>query len=281
MSQANTQTAQAPKRAKLVLLAVTRDDVSQAARKVGTAIAKVEDAKRGLLTATADAIKAAKVTSMSAKQFDRQFRPECEAALAKLVQRGKLTEGSAKVYVSKLKTVFLSLANGLEPLASETFWEYADRASTDFLPTATLGDGSPVWEASTKRGPKAGKPKGRKGGQLPGAVADANSAADSSGSGFNRSPQVAAALILTGNNEARAQRLVLALASYGDEFDKWCASVLSDDDKAKVRAASKPQAPTAKPDVVTVAPDVPGTALADQLVKAQRKANERQARKAA
>lgn len=280
---AQTQTAspaQAPKaKAKVVLAALSPDVAKDAAFATAKAVVTCEKAKRTLLTSVAEAV-ALVGMALNAAQYDRQFKPYLAEGFAKAVKRGDISQKTADQYASKLKTAVLAILSGAAtPIAGETFWEFYDRA-TPLLVSATLANGSPVWEASAKRGRKVGarQPAKPGGGALPGHIAQANrdgSAADSAGDGFNRSPKTAAALILTGNNEARAQRLLIVLQSYAEQFDRFAETVLTDADKAELAkrstAATAERVLASKP--LTLKADQPATALADQLVKAQAKAN--------
>lgn len=281
MTQSNKTAA--PKVA-FVFASVTPDVAKAAAHATAKAVVKCEKAKRTLLASVAEALTVITVP-LTAAQYDRQFKPYLSEGFASAVKRGDITQKTADQYSSKLKTAVLAiLAKVAAPQAGETFWEFYDRAATA-LPSATVTQGEgdnaqtvPVWEASAKRGRKVGMKVGGKksGGPLPGAVADADASATHSGeAGFNRSPEMAAALILTKGNEARAARLVLVLQSYAPEFDKWVGTVTTDKDKAELAKLAK--APEAKAaETVVIKPDQPMTALADALVGAQRKANQRQ-----
>lgn len=278
-----TQTAspaQAPKAKapKVVLAALSPDVAKDAAFATAKAVVTCEKAKRTLLTSVAEAV-ALVGMALNAAQYDRQFKPYLAEGFAKSVKRGDISQKTADQYASKLKTAVLAILSGAAtPIAGETFWEFYDRA-TPLLVSAKLENGSPVWEASAKRGRKVGaKQPSKPGGALPGHIAQANrdgSAADSAGEGFNRSPKTAAALILTGNNEARAQRLLIVLQSYAEQFDRFAETVLTDADKAELAkrstAATAERVLASKP--LTLKADQPATALADQLVKAQAKAN--------
>lgn len=286
MSQATqTQTA----KVAFVFAPVTPEAARNAAGAMVSAIGKYEKAKVTLMGALADACKLIGVPLTSA-QYDKQVRPYLADAF-KAAARSKnsaVTDGTVTQYASKLKTAVLAiLSKAAEPHAGESFFAFYDRAAKA-LPSATftVGEGDnaqtvKVWNAETAKGRKAGAKVGRKGVSLPGAVADANASAATSGEGgFNRKPAVAAALILTGNNEARAQRLVVVMQSYASEFDRWCASILTDQDKAEIAAASK--APDAKPEGETVtikAGESAETALAAALIEGQRKLNAGEGRK--
>lgn len=261
---------------KIVLAALSPDLARSAALATVKAVVTCEKAKRTLLGVVAQAV-ATITVPLSAAQYDRQFRPYLAQGFAAAVQRKAISERTAGQYTSKLKTAVLALlSTDCRPIAGETFWEFYDRAA-EAVTGAKLANGSPVWEASEKRGRKVGakQPKKTGGGALPGAVAHANTLGGSAGDsgaqegGFNRHPKVAAALILTGGNEARAQRLVTVLANYTPEFDKWVATILSDQDQASIAKRSHPATPEAPKaaEVVSVSSE-PETALAAAMVKA-------------
>lgn len=266
-------------KSKTQLASVSTDTVRKAATQTVAAVVACEGAKVRLLEAVAKAVSAIG-QPLTAKQYDRQFRPFLDKGFARAEALGKLKDGTGKQYASKLKTAVLAiLSKAAEPVAGESFWAFYDRAA-QALPSAKLSNGAPVWEVSAKRGRKVGaKQPPKAGGAMPKAIAEANASlsADKVEGGFDRSPAIAAALILCKGNEARAQRLVMILQSYTAEFDKWAATVLTDADKAEIGKRSAPQTPEGRePDVVRIG-DEPeldiSKPIAAALVKAQRKAN--------
>jgi hypothetical protein len=261
--------------AKLILAPVSADVVKAAANSTVKAVVSCEGAKVRLMSAVAEAV-ATIGQPLTAKQYDRQFKPSLDAGFARAEKAGKVKEGTGRQYASKLKTAVLALLCGAaSPIAGETFWEFYSRAAP-LVANAKLANGAPVWEATKKAGRKVGHkvPKKTGGGAMPGAVHLANvegskGDSDDQEGGFNRSPAIAAALILTKGNEARAQRLVTVLQTYTPEFDKWAATILTDADKAEIGERSKPASPEASN--VTIIPPVtsePETAIAAAMVKA-------------
>lgn len=281
MSQAQTTSPAKAAKVAFVFAAVTPDTAKAAAVATAKAVVTCEKAKRTLLASVAGAVAAIGVP-LTAAQYDRQFRPYLNEAFASQVKRNAIRKETADQYASKLKTAVLAiLSKSAEPAAGETFWEFYDRAAKA-LPSATftVGEGDnaqtvKVWEASQKRGRKVGatQPKKTGGGAMPGAVAEANASAANNGEGgFNRSPAMAAALILTRNNERRAQLLVSILKTHAENFDRWAETQLTDEERAAIgKASAKPTEPAEAP--VTLKAGEPATAMAAALVEGQRKAN--------
>jgi hypothetical protein len=218
---------------KVQLLAISPETMAAAAKAVAEGEVKLQRASVDLLTSYSKAVGGLKVKGMTAVQYDRQFRPTFDAELAKRVKAKALKESSAKVASSRAKTIVLALANGVKPIVGETVGEFKERASA-WLPTAKVG-GAPVWEAATKRGPKTGAK--RSGGKL----ANSAGAARDAETGSDERRDMAAALILTGGNRQRAERLCVVLGSYADDFDKWTATILDDAGKSKANAKTKPE----------------------------------------
>jgi hypothetical protein len=250
-NQAQAKAARAPQakaaKAKPVLLTIAPAAMETCAKACAEAFVVHQRANVTLLASVVKAVTALKLKSMSAVQYDRQFRPSFDAALTLRVKRGSLKEASAKVASSRAKSAVLALANGVTPIVGETWGEFLTRASEHLL-TAKLPSGEPVWEAQTKRGPKAGKAKRSKAAQSAGD-------ASSQEGGTNVPANLAAALILSGGNRTMAERLVIVATTYRDEFNTWAATILDDAGKAKL-------APKAKPE----------TAMAAALAKAEAKA---------
>lgn len=260
------QTAKAPAKAATVLAQVTPEKAKAAAVKTAKAVVTCEKAKRALLGSVAEAVKAIGCP-LTAAQYDKQFRDYLVLAFAAEVKRKAITQKTADQYLSKLKTAILAiLSKAAVPVAGETFWEFYDRASLA-LASATIQQGSnkvPVWEAQTKRGPKAGSGKGagsrKSGGPVPAAVAEANASAATAGAaGQGKSPKEAAALILADGNAELAGQVLAALTSYRTEFRKWIAALTSTDGEAKPQA-SQP---------VTLSPQQPATVMAEKIMAAR------------
>jgi hypothetical protein len=274
------------KQPKVILAALSPEVAKAAAFATVKAVVSCEKSKRTLLTAVASAVTSIG-EALSAAQYDRQFKPYLASGFERAVKRGDISQRTADQYGSKLKTAVLAiLSKTAEPMAGETFWEFYDRAA-EALPKATLANGAPVWEASSKRGRKVGAKVAPKGGSHDPAAAailkEGGLSADKVEGGFDRSPAVAAALILCKGNEARAQRLVAILQSYTAEFDKWAATVLTDKDKAEIAERSRPQTPQpSQPEnnshVVTVKPGEAAEklgAIGEKLVAAQARQNKK------
>lgn len=241
----------------------------EAAKACGIAIAKAvvtfEKAKLTLMDKLFDAIKPLS-SEMNAKQWDKQVAPYIKAGLA----TSKLSDKVQSSYASMCKTAGLAILSKLaSPNAGESLREFYDRASTAIV-GAKLADGSALWEG------KVGRTKTAKGASAPrnvsgvSAVQSAGDVSDSEG-GFNRSPKLAAALMLAGS-ESRAQRLLIVLETYAEAFDRWTSTILTDADKADAaKLALKVDEATPSPAPVGTKADAsgsPDTAMAAALIKA-------------
>lgn len=251
---------------KIMLAQVSPDAMRAAAKATATAVVTYEKAKLTLLEKVAAAVGTLGVP-LSAAQYDKQFKPYLAEFFASAVKSGRIGPKTADQYASKLKTAVLALVNGVaQPVAGEGFFAFYDRAA-EAVAKGTLPDGSPIWEASAKRGRKQGAkqtPKAPK--PVPGAVAEANaSAATADAGGLNVRAELAAALILTHQNKSRAERLVTVMGSYAEEFDRWAATILGErQPKARADKAKEP---------IVLESGQPATAMAAALVDVQRKAN--------
>lgn len=257
---------------------------------VGKAFAKAQD-KLGKANTTymAEALAAAQLINcpITAGQYDRQVAPSVRAAFK--ASRSALTRDSASSAMSRLKTFTLAVCTAqpdFQPVAGETFRAFLDRIAEPLtkatLPPLKEGDAPrPVWDTA-KQGKPAKAPGSRPGGKsgtaLPGAVASAATVGDGEG-GLNARPIAAAAMIVCGQNAARAQRLCIVMQSYASEFDKWTSTILTDDDKAELAKLSPALAEAStRPNVKASEPAQ--TAMAAALIEGQRKANSKAAKKA-
>lgn len=275
-AQAQTQAAAKP---AVVLAPLSPEKARQAAQAIAKALATYEKSKRTLMGHVAEAV-ALIAVPLTAAQYDRQFKPSLAEAFAVQVKRGVMSESSANQYLSGIKTCALAILNkSAEPFAGEGYFDFYKRAA-EALVSAKTPEGAPVWEAATKRGRKAGVTLPKKGGALPGHIAQANSAGGSTAAegGTNENVLLAAARILAKGNQARAYRLLYAATSYVDQFDKWADAVLSQEDKAtigaRMRAADRNNSQPANPQPSQ--PDKsqqPATAMEAALIEGQRKAN--------
>ena len=239
------------------LAAMSRDTAQAVAKGLVKAQVKhVGDFKKAdgrLLERVMEAAKLAGVPLTEA-QFDKQLAGVIRKALK---AAPTLSAASLSGYASRFKAAVLALNSGdasLEPMAGETWHVWHARLAVALV-TAKLPDGTPIRDASKARaGAKAGTPKAGTvaptvAAPVAGTVAPmvaapvaGTSKAKADDAGFNRSPEMAAALILTHQNEARAQRLVIALHSYPAEFDRWLSGIMSDADKAELEAKTAPGA---------------------------------------
>jgi hypothetical protein len=234
----SNETQAAPAKPAFVLAAITPDTASNVAKGLVKAAGKAEGATRTLLQECTAIVRA--LPPITAAQWDKQVAPSIRDAFKRA--KGGLVETTQASYRSRFKTAGLAIASGipeLQPIAGETFPGYLGRIAEP-LGKATLADGRAIFDPTAVRPGRAAGVKVK----APGTRSPEGSkgATDrSEGVGMNRTPQLAAALILTGDNEALAQRLVIVMQSYRDDFTKWTASILSEADKAelgeKVKAA--------------------------------------------
>lgn len=273
--------------ASVVLAPVSVDMAKASARLYAAAAAKHAKADDDFMSAVVKSV--AGLPPLNAVQWDKQLRKHVKAALA---AKRDLAASSVGQYVSNAKVLQLGALHGLPPIAGEGRKAAISRIS-EALATLKV-EGVHVWPATAK----AGRPKAAKGSQPgvshgafdPSAAAILRagglSSSDSTEDGFNRSPVMAAALILAKGNEARAQRLAFIVANHPEAFDKWAEGFLTTEDKAAIAVRSKAQAESdkGKSDVVTLKPGETSTAMGSALIEAQRKLNNpkpKAARKAA
>lgn len=238
--QAPANAPKADAKPAFVLAAISPLTAAQVAKGFASAIGKVEGAQTTFMR---DCVTTASLIgcALTAAQYDRQIAPSMrEAFKAKARGKSGLSETTLASYRSRLKTFCLAFCSGLEgmtPLAGETMPVFLARVAEP-LSKAVLLNGERVWSAEQgKAGRAAGtkvKGKGTGGGNT-------LTAHTSGEGGLDIAPAKAAALILTKGNEARAQRLVIVMASYGEDFDKWCASILTEKDKAELQSTAKPR----------------------------------------
>lgn len=260
----------------IALAAITPATAINVASGLAKAVHKLERSNATFLLdcTTAAALIGLPITS---KQYDRQIAPDVRKAFA-AKGMAHLAETTRASYRSRLKTFCLAVNSGLDgmtPLAGETMPVFLARISVS-LATSKLKDGRPVWESDGKgkagraagtRGPKAGGANGREFTGL-----SASDLQDAEG-GTNEAPMRAAARILAKGNPSRAARFLIVAQSYVEDFDKWCSTILSEDDKKELakltQAATEPTAKgNAKPQQSAT-----GTAIGDKLVEAQAKVN--------
>jgi hypothetical protein len=235
----SNETQAAPAKPAFVLAAITPDTASSVAKGLVKAAGKAEGATRTLLQECTAIVRA--LPPITAAQWDKQVAPSIRDAFKRA--KGGLAETTQASYRSRFKTAGLAIASGLpelQPIAGETFPGYLGRIAEP-LGKATLADGRAIFDPTQVRPGRAAGVKVKPAGNA--SPEGSKGAADRSEGGMNRTPQLAAALILTGDNEALAQRLVIVMQSYRDDFTKWTASILSEADKVelgeKVKAARK------------------------------------------
>jgi hypothetical protein len=266
-------------KSQMKLALITAEQSDKLARVIVSKVIALEKAKVEMLKEVAAVAK--DFGPITAKQYSKQLASGIVSELKKAQAKRGWTDGTVSNYASKCKTVILAIANKVAtPLAGETFFAFCERVAEP-LTTAQLADGSgPVWD-TVKTG-RPGKAKGTasapSGGASGPATGGTTHGATGGESGLNVRRDLAAALILAKDNKARAARLVIVAQSYGQEFDKWVAGLLTDKDKAEAATmiGEKDAKDTATAPKAATAPtvsNVPDTALADALIKAQAKAN--------
>lgn len=166
---------------------------------------------------------------LTSQGYDKQVGPALVAAFKVVVDAGKMTEGTASKERSNLKTLVLACLNGFAPGQGEGYGPAVERAG-DYLVDRKNAQGEPIRNAKTggkPRVPTARKGVGSKGGKSKGSGAGKLTPVSGTEPGFKGSPQLAAALILTKNNKARADKLVIIMETYCDEFDRWTSTVIT------------------------------------------------------
>lgn len=225
----SNETQAAPKPA-FVLAPITPDTATTVAKGLVKAAGKAEGATRTLLMECTATVRA--LPPLTAAQWDKQVAPSIRDAFKRA--KAGLAETTQASYRSRFKTAGLAIASGipeLQPMAGETFPGFLGRIAEP-LSKAKLADGRSIFDPEAVRpGRAAGVKVKPTGGASP---EGSKGATDRTEGGMNRTPQLAAALILTGENEALAQRLVIVMQSYRDDFVKWTAGILSEADKKEL-----------------------------------------------
>lgn len=264
------------KQSNVTLAALSLDQAKGAARLYASAASKHAKADGDFMASAVKSVEG--LPKLNAAQWDRQMRKAVKAALT---AKRDLAAGSVASYLSHAKVLQVGALHGILPIAGESRKEAITRIS---LALATAKDDAQafIWPASERNGRPA-KVKGAATGNKPGGAYDPAAAAilkagglsssDTGEEGFNRSPAMAAALILAKGNEARAQRVAMVLASYPEAFDKWAEGFLTSEDKAKIAARSKAQQPGDKPATEAPANADNLTAIGAAMVKAAKPAN--------
>lgn len=210
------------------------ETAQQVAKGLVRAASKAEGATRTLLQEVAVTVRLIG-QPLTAAQWDKQVAPMIRDAFKR--SKAGLAETTVASYRSRFKTAGLAILSGdasLQPVAGETFPAFLARVAEP-LASLTLANGERVYPAdAVKTGRAAGTRASKSGGVDP-----SKGGADRSEGGMDERPQLAAALILTGQNVARAQRLCIVMQSYGDEFDKWTAGILTETDKRELEGKVK------------------------------------------
>jgi hypothetical protein len=269
-----TNAKAAPKANAPKLAAISPETAAQFGKGMADAVANFA---RAQLTLAETVAKVAKLVGrpITASQYDKQLRPYVANALKAKAKRLKAPETRFTWHASRIKTATLALLCGdadLQRKAGETFSEYLERVSKP-LETATLKDGRKVWDAQAKTGRPAGTKTRKPGtGAVGGPTGGHLPAADTADGGLDIRPALAAAMILAHGNQARAQRMVVIFGSYAEDFDRWAADILSDDDKAKLAKLTsvKTEDASSKGAARVDAPK-PGTLLAAKFAEAAAK----------
>lgn len=179
---------------------------------------------------------------ITAATYDAKCGPLVAKAFEVKVKAEAMTQGTANKVRSQLKLATLAiLSNAATPEPGEGFNAFLARAA-ECIGAAKLADGTPVWAAKVGRKPVQGKAQAKAAGKAVKQAAQQEAKALSSKSGdaptARVTPQMAAALILSGDNRSRAARLVKVMESYAAEFDKWSAALLADSAKAETKEAA-------------------------------------------
>lgn len=227
------------KKSNVTLAAISPETASKVAKGLERAAAKAEKATVTLLSEVTTL--ARMLPPLTAAQWDKQISPLLRDAFKR--SKAGLADTTVASYRSRFKTAGLAIASkadALQPLAGETLLAYVARVAEP-LGSAKLPDGSPIYAPDQVRpgraaGSKPSKPS--KGGSL-----DASKGGvDRGEGGENRRPKLAAALILADQNESLAAKLEIAVTSYRDELAKWLEHILSEADKAELKATLQPKA---------------------------------------
>lgn len=239
MTTQTNSTVQAPKAATVakpafVLAPISPDTAVQVGKGLVKAASKYEGAGRSLLAEVSGAVRLMGATPLTAAQWVKQVQPCIRDAF----KRSKgIAETTAASYLSRFKTAGLAMLSGdasLQPLAGESLAVYCSRVAEP-LAKHVLADGRPVFDPDVVRTGRPPKPSKATGNTSKGE-------ADRSEGGLNRTPQLAAALILTGDNYVLAQRLTVVMQSYKDDFAKWTDGILTERDKKELQAKVQPKA---------------------------------------
>lgn len=235
-AQVNTQAAAATPKAdkvKLVLAAIPATAGKTFAAGIVGAVVKREKADVDLLN-TVSTLCASIGVAISAAQYDKQIKPDLAKAFAKKVALGQIVETTAASYQSRVKTATLAiLAKMAEPLAGESFQAFTARVSPMFGEATLPGSNAKVWDG------KVGRAAGSGGKASSSTVTPLRAASNPE---TNEPAILAAALIVTGGNRARAEKLAQLFPAFGDDFDKWTATILTDTERAKRRQTGGSQA---------------------------------------
>ena len=218
-SKAAAPKAAAPKadvpKAKRVVVAIDPASINSFARGMASAFASDEASRKKLEGSLMERVAKAVAfigKPISSAQYDAKVGPALTKAFNAKVEAGAITEGTASKTRSQVKTATLAiLASAATPEPGEGFKTFVARAA-ERLATAKLPDGSPVWVAKVGRPAKQGKAEAKATAKASGAPTASPAAPSGSAGSAAKSPQEAAALILTKNNAKRAAILVTPAA---------------------------------------------------------------------
>lgn len=175
---------------------------------------------------------AAKVTEgrnagLTGADYSKAIGPLVKAAFDRQVKAGKLSESTVPGYCSRIKMAVLAVANKVgTPNKGEAIKAFNDRMA-EALAKAKTPTGADVLPV-TKVGAPKGKPKATMGSKAKGGKSSLKPASGTEPA-TNASTFMAAALILTGKNKARAEKLVTIFSKgqFVAEFDKWAKTILA------------------------------------------------------
>ena len=220
------------KKAQTAIVAVSGIDLPTARKAangfVSAAITEQGASARFLGTVASIASKLAegRNSGLTSADYAKAIGPLVKAGFDKAVKAGRLSETTVPGYCSRIKMAVLAVVNGVgTPNKGEAIKPFLDRVAQPLAAAKTPSGESvlPVNKVGARKGaPKATKgSKSAKGGKLvPASGTEPQT---------NAAPMLAAALIVTGRNKARAEKLVAIFSKGGfvAEFDKWAATILA------------------------------------------------------
>lgn len=176
--------------------------------------------------------------ALTASEYSRVVGKETLRQFKRAVDQNRLTAGTASVRRSQLKTSVLAiLANLATPAEGEGFVSFVERAG-DALKGAKLADGRLIRDEATGGKPRKPDQRGGTGSKGGGRRAGAGVVAATVVATEEPRDVVMqrAALVLTEGNPTRAAKLVVVLTNFAAEFDKWTATILTEQSSVRLVA---------------------------------------------